>query len=88
MSKKDTKTTIANVTLVSVYTIIIYLLGLVTSVFMVDNQSGAFSHGRYLSYAAAANDVNGGNARFGVIEVLVYWIQNLVWQGDAAHVPT
>ncbi|KAF9350606.1 hypothetical protein BGX34_001082 [Mortierella sp. NVP85] len=88
MSKKDTKTTIANVTLVSVYTIFIYLLGLVTSVFMVDNQSGAFSHGRYLSYAAAANDVNGGNTRFGVIEVLVYWIQNLVWQGDAAHVPT
>ncbi|KAG0245346.1 hypothetical protein BGX31_007418 [Mortierella sp. GBA43] len=91
VSKKDTKKAIANVTLVSVYTIVVYLLGLVTSVFMVDSQSGAFNAGRFLSYDAmqgpAAGNMNGGG-RFGVIEVLVYWIQNLVWQGDGAAVPT
>ncbi|KAF9997308.1 hypothetical protein BGZ65_007114 [Modicella reniformis] len=93
VSKKDSKRMIANATLLSMYTIVGYVLGLVTSVFLVDNaQTGPFNYGRYLSYDAmqdpVANDVNGGPNRFKVFEVLVYWLQNLVWQGDAAQVPT
>lgn len=92
ISKKDTKKAIANVTLVSVYTIVVYLLGLVTSVFMVGEQAGTFNTGRFLSYnamgGAAAGNLNGASNQYGVIEIVVYWIQNLVWQGDGAHVPT
>ncbi|KAF8925737.1 hypothetical protein BGZ58_000521 [Dissophora ornata] len=91
MSKKESKRMIANVTLVSMYTIVGYVLGLITSVFLVDNaQPGAFNYGRYLSYDAdtGVHDMDGGPNRFKVIEILVYWIQNLVWQADAAYVPT
>lgn len=89
VSKKDTKKAIANVTLVSVYTIVVYLLGLVTSVFMVESQSGTFNPGRFLSYNAMGGAAaNGAPSQYGVIELVVYWIQNLVWQGDGAHVPT
>ncbi|KAF9354713.1 hypothetical protein BGX26_007453 [Mortierella sp. AD094] len=90
--KKESKRVIANVTLMSMYTIVGYVLGLVTSVFLVDNaQPGGFNYGRFLSYDAfqgeAVNAVDGGG-RFKVIEILVYWIQNLVWQADAGYVPT
>ncbi|KAG0319316.1 hypothetical protein BGZ99_005159 [Dissophora globulifera] len=91
VTTKDTKRMIANVTLVSMYTIVGYVLGLITSVFLVDNaQPGAFNYGRYLSYDAdtGINDVDGGPNRFKVIDLLVYWIQNLVWQADANYVPT
>ncbi|KAF9203769.1 hypothetical protein BGZ49_006060 [Haplosporangium sp. Z 27] len=90
--KKESKKMIANVTLMSMYTIVGYVLGLITSVFLVDNPApGGFNYGRFLSYDAfqgeAANAVDGGG-RFKVIEILVYWIQNLVWQADAGYVPT
>ncbi|KAF9103920.1 hypothetical protein BGX27_010316 [Mortierella sp. AM989] len=90
--KKESKKVIANVTLMSMYTIVGYVLGLITSVFLVDNvQPGGFNYGRFLSYDAfqgdAVNAVDGGG-RFKVIEILVYWIQNLVWQADAGYVPT
>ena len=91
MSKKQSKRVIANVTLMSMYTIVGYVLGLITSVFLVDNaQPGGFNYGRYLSYDAdtGVHDMDGGPNRFKVIEILIYWIQNLVWQADAAYVPT
>ncbi|KAF9434075.1 hypothetical protein BGZ76_008624 [Entomortierella beljakovae] len=90
LRKNENKKVIANVTLMSMYTIVGYVLGLVTSVFLVENtQPGGFNYGRFLSYDAFQADVNvDGGGRFKVIEVLVYWLQNLVWQGDAGFVPT
>ncbi|KAF9578304.1 hypothetical protein BGW38_005974, partial [Lunasporangiospora selenospora] len=89
VSKKD-KNIVTQVTLMSMYTIIVYLMGVVTSVFLVDNGPvGGAHYGRFMAFdslqdvVAAANvDMNGGNGRFKIVEVLVYWMQNLVWQGD------
>ncbi|KAF9108575.1 hypothetical protein BGX29_010181 [Mortierella sp. GBA35] len=94
LNKRENKNVIANVTLVSMYTIVVYLFGVITSVFLVDNGQvpGGFNYGRFLSFDAlqevANNDMNGGPGRFKVVEILVYWLQNLVWQGDAGYVPT
>ena len=84
---------IANVTLVSMYTIVVYLFGVITSVFLVDNGQvpGGFNYGQFLSFDVALQEVannDGGPGRFKVVEILVYWLQNLVWQGDAGYVPT
>ncbi|KAI1319675.1 hypothetical protein EDD11_003369 [Mortierella claussenii] len=93
VSKKDQNKMIANATLVSLYTVVVYVLGLITSVFLVDNaQSGGLDYGRYISYDAiqhgAAVDVNEEAGGFRVFELLFYWLQNQVWQGDAGYVPT
>ncbi|KAF9397748.1 hypothetical protein BGX21_008553 [Mortierella sp. AD011] len=92
MVRKNESRMVTNVTWMSLYTIVGYVLGLITSVFLVDNtQPGGFNYGRFLSYDAfqgdAVNAVDGGG-RFKVIEILVYWIQNLVWQPDAGYIPT
>ncbi|KAG0274602.1 hypothetical protein BGZ95_009631 [Linnemannia exigua] len=93
LNKRENKNVIANVTLVSMYTIVVYLFGVITSVFLVDNGAapGGFNYGRFLSFDAALQEVannDGGPGRFKVVEILVYWLQNLVWQGDAGFVPT
>jgi hypothetical protein len=92
LNKRENKNVIANVTLVSMYTIVVYLFGVITSVFLVDNGAApGFSYGRFLSFDAALQEVannDGGPGRFKVVEILVYWLQNLVWQGDAGYVPT
>ncbi|KAG0091266.1 hypothetical protein BGZ93_008912 [Podila epicladia] len=75
LNRRENKNVIANVTLVSMYTIVVYLFGVITSVFLVDNE-------------VANADMNGGPGRFKVVEILVYWLQNLVFQGDAGFVPT
>lgn len=92
LNRKENKNVIANVTLVSMYTIVVYLFGVITSVFLVDNGQAGFNYGRFLSFDAlqevANADMNGGPGRFKVVEILVYWLQNLVFQGDAGFVPT
>ena len=90
LSKKENKKVIANVTLVSMYTIVVYLFGVITSVFLVDNgQAGGFNYGRYLSFdALQEQNFDDHPSRFKVVEILFYWLQNLVWQGDGAYVPT
>ncbi|KAG0038692.1 hypothetical protein BGZ82_011163 [Podila clonocystis] len=92
MNRRENKNVIANVTLVSMYTIVVYLFGVITSVFLVDNGQAGFNYGRFLSFDAmqevANMDMNGGPGRFKVVEILVYWLQNLVFQGDAGFVPT
>lgn len=92
LNRKENKNVIANVTLVSMYTIVVYLFGVITSVFLVDNGQAGFNYGRFLSFEAlqevANADMNGGPGRFKVVEILVYWLQNLVFQGDAGFVPT
>ncbi|KAF9127901.1 hypothetical protein BGW39_005485 [Mortierella sp. 14UC] len=92
LNKRENKNVIANVTLVSMYTIVVYLFGVITSVFLVDNGAApGFNYGRFLSFDAALQEVannDGGPGRFKVVEILVYWLQNLVWQGDAGYVPT
>lgn len=92
MNRRENKNVIANVTLVSMYTIVVYLFGVITSVFLVDNGQAGFNYGRFLSFDAmqevANADMNGVPGRFKVVEILVYWLQNLVFQGDAGFVPT
>ncbi|KAF9954640.1 hypothetical protein BGZ72_004428 [Mortierella alpina] len=91
LTRKESKNAITNVTLVSMYTIIVYLFGVITSVFLVDNgHAGAFNYGRVLDafQDVAVADMNGAPGRFKVLEVLVYWLQNLVWQGDGGFIPT
>ncbi|KAF9926855.1 hypothetical protein FBU30_003645 [Linnemannia zychae] len=92
LNKKENKNVIANVTLVSMYTIVVYLFGVITSVFLVDNgHTGAFNYNRLLSFDAALQEIannDSGPGRFKVVEILFYWLQNLVWQGDAGYVPT
>ncbi|KAG0205908.1 hypothetical protein BGX28_002550, partial [Mortierella sp. GBA30] len=91
VARRENKNVIANVTLVSMYTIVVYLFGVITSVFLVDNgHTGAFNYGQVLDafQDVAVADMNGGPGRFKVFEILVYWLQNLVWQGDAGFVPT
>ncbi|KAF9285772.1 hypothetical protein BGZ68_003556 [Mortierella alpina] len=91
LTRRESKNAITNVTLVSMYTIIVYLFGVITSVFLVDNgHAGAFNYGRVLDafQDVAVADMNGAPGRFKVLEILVYWLQNLVWQGDAGFIPT
>ncbi|KAF9279106.1 hypothetical protein BGZ88_000170 [Linnemannia elongata] len=93
LNRRENKNVIANVTLVSMYTIVVYLFGVITSVFLVDNGAapGGFNYGRFLSFDAALQEVannDGGRGGFKVVEILVYWLQNLVWQGEAGYVPT
>ncbi|KAF9332807.1 hypothetical protein BG006_004305 [Podila minutissima] len=92
LNRRENKNVIANVTLVSMYTIVVYLFGVITSVFLVDNGQAGFNYGRFLSFDAiqevANAEMNGGPGRFKVVEILVYWLQNLVFQGDAGFVPT
>ncbi|KAG0346825.1 hypothetical protein BG004_000746 [Podila humilis] len=93
MNRRENKNIVANVTLVSMYTIVVYLFGVITSVFLVDNGQPGFNYGRFLSFdaleEAAMADMNaGGPGRFKVVEILVYWIQNLVFQGDVGYPPT
>ncbi|GJJ73387.1 hypothetical protein EMPS_05745 [Entomortierella parvispora] len=90
LSKKENSKVIANVTLVSMYTIVVYLFGVITSVFLVDNgQAGGFNYGRFLSFdALQETNFDDHPSRFKVVEILFYWLQNLVWQGDGAYVPT
>ncbi|KAG0227411.1 hypothetical protein BGW42_002966 [Actinomortierella wolfii] len=74
---------IANATLLSMYTIIVYLFGMITSVFLVDSGQ-TMMYGRNFNLdtiQAVAHQENGGR-RVGVIEVLVLWIHNLVFRGD------
>ncbi|KAF9415314.1 hypothetical protein BGZ94_000126 [Podila epigama] len=94
LNKRENKKAIANVTLVSMYTIVVYLFGVITSMFFVDNGYAGVNYGRFLSFDALQDvahvDMNGVGApgRFKVVEILVYWLQNLVFQGDAGFVPT
>ncbi|CAO3567363.1 unnamed protein product [Mortierella alpina] len=91
LTRRESKNAITNVTLVSMYTIIVYLFGVITSVFLVDNgHAGAFNYGRVIDafQDVTVADMNGTPGRFKVLEILVYWLQNLVWQGDAGFIPT
>ncbi|KAF9178647.1 hypothetical protein BGZ50_007590, partial [Haplosporangium sp. Z 11] len=90
LNRRENKNVIANVTLVSMYTIIVYLFGMITSVFFVENgHMPGVLNTRYLAFDALQDAaVNDGPGRFKVIEILVYWLQNLVWQGDAGYVAT
>ncbi|KAG0038816.1 hypothetical protein BGZ83_002993, partial [Gryganskiella cystojenkinii] len=92
LEKRDSKKVIANVTLVSMYTIVVYLFGMITSVFLVDNaQGGGFNYARFISLDALQEvniDMNGVPSRYKVVEIFFYWLQNLVWQGEGGYVPT
>src|SRR5690606_2166924 len=91
VDKRETKNTIANLTLVSMYTIFVYLFGVVTSVFLVENGQGNINnYNRFLALDTLQGlnaDMNGGGKpKF--VEIIAMWIQNLLWQPDPGYMPS
>ncbi|KAF9977392.1 hypothetical protein BGZ73_006139 [Actinomortierella ambigua] len=86
--RENSTKVIANVTLVSMYTIVVYLFGVITSVFLVDSNHGGRQFHFDALQAAAHQDLAGHGGRavgFRLVEVFALWINNLISQGDSGY---
>ncbi|KAF9164260.1 hypothetical protein DFQ26_001641 [Actinomortierella ambigua] len=89
--RENSTKVIANVTLVSMYTIVVYLFGVITSVFLVDSNPAGRQFNFDTLQAVAHQEMAGHGGRavgFRLVEVFALWINNLISQGDGGYGPT
>ncbi|CAG8497867.1 4314_t:CDS:10 [Cetraspora pellucida] len=72
-----------NTVTLALYTLVIYFFGIITSVFVLDNNQGPYSYSDWLPYEVVKDD--SWTARS--MEIILYWVENLLNDGNM-RVPT
>ncbi|CAG8545862.1 29702_t:CDS:10 [Racocetra persica] len=72
-----------NTVTIALYTLVIYFFGIITSVFVLDNNQGPYSYSDWLPYEVVKDD--SWTARS--MEIILYWVENLLNDGNM-RVPT
>ena len=66
----------------ALYTLVIYLFGIITSVFVLDNNQGALPYSDWLP-----NDLHDEGWTMRSLQIILYWIETLLNDGNV-RVPT
>ena len=67
---------VTNTATFAIYTLLVYIFGIVTSTFLLDGQPGSWEQ----ALVAAATQQGGSRSK--VLEILIYWIEKLLFEGD------
>ncbi|KAI7855303.1 hypothetical protein BDC45DRAFT_505896 [Circinella umbellata] len=67
---------VTNTATFAIYTLLVYIFGIVTSTFLLDGQPGSWEQ----ALVAAATQQGGSRSK--ILEILIYWIEKLLFEGD------
>jgi hypothetical protein len=77
---------ITNTVTFALYTLVVYLFGIVTSTFLIETGQTTIQYGAW--DAVQATGGIGGGAKSKVLEVLLYWAEKLLFDGELVTIPT
>lgn len=68
---------VTNTTTFAIYTLLVYIFGIVTSTFLLEN-----GHAGSWEQALVAAATQSGGSRSKILEILIYWIEKLLFEGQ------
>ncbi|KAI9496358.1 hypothetical protein BDB00DRAFT_810128 [Zychaea mexicana] len=76
MTTRSNDRAVTNTATFAIYTLLVYIFGIVTSTFLLDGQPGSWEQ----ALVAAATQQGGSRSK--ILEILIYWIEKLLFEGD------